>query len=431
MPPAPLGGAGEEAAGAGRDRALAGGRRLVAARRRYPPALLQGAPGRCWRGRRGGGGPRLRPLGPQSRVLVPGAGTRLTRSGRPRGGSRLGFAHLHVRSGFSYGLGTATPKELVEASSRMGYGALAITDRDGLYGVPRFLRASGEHGLSPMVGVEVGVRLEERGHGEAEHRGHVVLLAASDRGYRSLSRLLTGYLLPRKGAPWPSAAERRNPSCGLGALLEHVGSAGGELVCLTGAVPFGLVPSLVLSRDPALRARAAEVLSGLAEAFGRGNVYVELSDDGTEGSRRRMRVVEHLAARCGLPTVAAGEVTYLGPRDHRLSEALAAARALSPSRRPATGPRTGFICVPPRRWRACSPTGPRPSGTPWRSRRGARGRWVSSAASAAASWSRAPVSLGGAPRRTALWPAWRSPARGGCTLRRSGGGRMRFPPRPR
>ena len=163
----------------------------------------------------------------------------------------------------------------------MGFASLALTDRDGLYGVPRFLAACAGHGISPVVGAEVTV--EVRGAGASPHRGHVVLLAASDRGYRSLSRLLTAYLLPPEGSPWPSAAERRSPACGLAALLESAGSgeAGGDLVCLTGAVPFGLVPSLALSEDTGLRGKSAEVLSLLREAFGHGNVYAELSDDGT------------------------------------------------------------------------------------------------------------------------------------------------------
>lgn len=230
---------------------------------------------------------------------------------RPRyrpGGPGLSrvFAHLHVRSGFSYGLGAATPEGLTGAAEAMGYRALALTDRDGLYGVPRFLRACGEAGLSPVVGAEVTVRLESPNG--SRHRGHVVLLAASGNGYRTLSRLLTAYLLPPKGVPCPSAAERRNPSCPLETLLEHAGagSLGGDLVCLTGAVPFGLVPSLVLSKDTGLRGKAAEVLGLLREAFGGGNVFVEISDDGTEGSRRRMRAVEYLAGRCGVPSIAAG-----------------------------------------------------------------------------------------------------------------------------
>ena len=55
-------------------------------------------------------------------------------------GGAFGYAHLHVRSGFSYGFGVATPEELVGAAAAAGMGSLALTDRDGLYGVPRLLK---------------------------------------------------------------------------------------------------------------------------------------------------------------------------------------------------------------------------------------------------------------------------------------------------
>ncbi len=55
------------------------------------------------------------------------------------------FCHLHVKSGFSYGLGTATPEELVEGAADMGYRSLALTDRDGLYGADLLVK-SAKHG---------------------------------------------------------------------------------------------------------------------------------------------------------------------------------------------------------------------------------------------------------------------------------------------
>ena len=67
------------------------------------------------------------------------------------------FAHLHVRSGFSYGFGTSTPEELVEAVEKMNMSSVALTDRDGLYGIPRFLRSTEEIGVSPIVGAEINV----------------------------------------------------------------------------------------------------------------------------------------------------------------------------------------------------------------------------------------------------------------------------------
>lgn len=153
---------------------------------------------------------------------------------RGGGGLSSGFVHLHVRGGHSYGFGVATPEELVAAAAERGAQRLALTDRDGLYGVPRFLRAAGERGVSPVVGAEVSVVDPGTEPGRSSG-GHLVLLAESMEGYRSLCGLLTAY---RCGS-----AERRRPLCGLDLLP---GYAGG-LVCLTGALPFGLLPRLVLA----------------------------------------------------------------------------------------------------------------------------------------------------------------------------------------
>jgi error-prone DNA polymerase len=215
-----------------------------------------------------------------------------------------GFVHLHVRSGFSYGFGVATPYELVEKTARMGIGALALTDRDGLYGVPKFLGASSELGVYPIVGTEVSM----------EGGGHLVLLAESMEGYRSLCRLLTRYR-------YCGSEDRRKPLCSLPVVLEH--AAG--LLCLTGAVPFGYLPRPVLSGKVE---RAAEVLGALRDAFG-DSLYAELTDDRTAGSRRRLRKVALFAERHSIPALATNEVAYLRPTDHRLHEVLVAATSLT------------------------------------------------------------------------------------------------------
>jgi error-prone DNA polymerase len=59
------------------------------------------------------------------------------------------------------------------------------------------------------------------------------------------------------------------------------------------------------------RRRAEEILRALREAFGRESVFVELSDNGTTGSRRRLARVATFAREVGAPPVAAGEVAYL------------------------------------------------------------------------------------------------------------------------
>ncbi len=236
------------------------------------------------------------------------------------------FVHLHVRSGFSYGYGVATPAELLEEAARTGMRSMALTDRDGLYGIPRFLEASGEIGLSPIVGAEVSI-----GGG-----GHLVLLAEGMEGYRSLCRLITAYRC--------SSGDRRHPSCPLATVLEH--AAG--LVCLTGAIPFGLLPRLLLSGRGT---RAAEVLGLLREAFGRDGVFAELTDDGTAGGRGRLAKVAAFARAVGLPTLATNEAAYLRPEDHRLHEVLVAASNLSRLPGPEYRPTDQLYLKPPGRMR--------------------------------------------------------------------------------
>ena len=218
------------------------------------------------------------------------------------------LVHLHARGGHSYGFGVATPEEMVEAAAEESEAFLALTDRDGLYGVPRFLRAAEETGVSPVVGAEVSVADGGR------PGGHLVLLAEGTGGYGSLCRLVTAY---RRGS-----ADRRKPLCPFELLLDH--AAG--LVCLTGAVPFGFLPRLVLGGE---KEKAREILSLLREAFGAESVFVEVTDDRTAGSRRRLAAVASFAAEHGVPTLATGEVAYLKPEDHRLHEVLIAAANLT------------------------------------------------------------------------------------------------------
>ncbi len=190
----------------------------------------------------------------------------------------------------------------MEAAAKMERPSLALTDRDGLYGIPRFLEAASRMGILPIVGAEISMA-----------EGHVVLLAESIEGYRSLCRLITRYRT--------SSEDRRRPLCPLGDVLEHTEG----VICLTGAVPFGLVPRLVLSGS---KEEATGLLRSLSEAFG-DRLYVELTDDQTAHGRRNMGQVATFARASGVPVVATGEVAYLYPADHRLHEVLVASANLT------------------------------------------------------------------------------------------------------
>ncbi|MGH3146590.1 MAG: hypothetical protein ACRDTR_12395, partial [Rubrobacter sp.] len=142
-----------------------------------------------------------------------------------------------------------------------------------------------------------------------------------------------------------SSEDRRKPLCPLPVLLEHAGG----LICLTGAIPFGHLPRLVLCGRVG---EAREVLLSLKEAFGQGSVYVELTDDLTAGSRRRLRRMAVFAREIGSRTIATNEVAYLRPGDHRLHEVLVAASNLSALPGPGHRPTDALYLKPPEKMAA-------------------------------------------------------------------------------
>ena len=71
------------------------------------------------------------------------------------------FVHLHVASGYSMRYGTAKPHQLVERAAAFGQPALALTDRDGLYGAVKFVRACMEHDVAPILGVDLAIGPEQ------------------------------------------------------------------------------------------------------------------------------------------------------------------------------------------------------------------------------------------------------------------------------
>ena len=111
--------------------------------------------------------PRRRP--PRGAVGAPAAPA----GPRPLGlrAAMDGFAHLHVASGFSMRYGASMPEDLVERAAAHGQGALALTDRDGLYGAVRFATACGRAGIAPVLGVDLAVEPLVPGAGAAAPAG--------------------------------------------------------------------------------------------------------------------------------------------------------------------------------------------------------------------------------------------------------------------
>ena len=71
----------------------------------------------------------------------------------------MDFAHLHVASAYSLRYGASMPDALVARAAEHGQRVLALTDRDGVYGAVRFVRACAAVGIAPVLGVDLALDL--------------------------------------------------------------------------------------------------------------------------------------------------------------------------------------------------------------------------------------------------------------------------------
>jgi error-prone DNA polymerase len=105
----------------------------------------------------------------------------------------LSFTHLHVSTAFSAHYGVSWPEELAQTAATHGATALACTDRDGLYGTIKHLKACMDAGIDPIVGVNLAV-FDDDGDHRTQVAGRVVVLAHGNNngaGYRALCRLIS------------------------------------------------------------------------------------------------------------------------------------------------------------------------------------------------------------------------------------------------
>ncbi len=91
------------------------------------------------------------------------------------------YIELHARTAFSFLRGASRPKELAVAAAAAELDAMAVCDRGGVYGTPRFYKEARVQGVRPIVGCELPMK-----DGSA-----LPVLIKSRQGYRNLCKLLT------------------------------------------------------------------------------------------------------------------------------------------------------------------------------------------------------------------------------------------------
>ena len=233
----------------------------------------------------------------------------------------MAFTHLHVASCLSSHHGVAWPEQLVATAAADGAAAVALTDRDGLYGAVRHIRACLDTGIDPIVGADLlcdGFPVTVLTHGH-DH----------GLGWASLCRLISAAWRPRPGASKASGSANREAGVNQVTLRAMLcGADGPAATVLLG--PESDVGAAVLSNDHAgatarLRAWKRLLPGGVAV-----EIVCHYTRPGLTASLPHAAAMLALARQTGVPAVLTNAVRYLTPDEAVAGDVLDSAARLLP-----------------------------------------------------------------------------------------------------
>ncbi|MHB8484660.1 MAG: DNA polymerase III subunit alpha [Candidatus Acidiferrales bacterium] len=195
----------------------------------------------------------------------------------------MAYIELHARSAFSFLEGASLPEELASMCAELEIPAMALLDRDGVYGAPRFHLTAKKISLRAHIGAEV----------TSADGWRYPLLVETRAGYQNLCRLITRMkMAAHKGEGSVSVNEVAEKSFGL--------------ICLTGGEEGPLAHALVHGGI----ARGMECVEQLCEMFGLHNVYVELQRHFCREEELRNQAAVEIARKLRLSLLATNGVSH-------------------------------------------------------------------------------------------------------------------------
>ena len=196
------------------------------------------------------------------------------------------YIELHTASAFSFLQGASLPESIVERAADFGYPAVALLDRDGVYGVPRFHKAATAAGLHAIIGAELTIGSHTSSFKLLPSNFLLPVLCETQEGYQNLCRLIT-------------RMKMRAPK-GEGALtLEDLDGSTRGLIALAGR---GVLD--------ARRNGVGGQMDRLVGLFGRDGVYVELQRHFRRDEEAGNQALVHLASAFHVPIVATNGVRF-------------------------------------------------------------------------------------------------------------------------
>jgi len=216
------------------------------------------------------------------------------------------FVPLRVFSSFTMLEGAIEPKAIAKAARDRGFPAIAVADRNGLYGVMAFGEACKAAGVQPIVGALLSIaRPGQRLANGAPLIDWIALYAQDDKGYDNLCALVSAAHLDRP--------VEQDPHVALSALAGRTDG----LICLTGGGEGALARLLADEQKTA----ADDYVEQLEALFG-DRLYIELSRRGDAAEMAAENALIDMAYARALPLVATNPANFVEPQFHPAHDAM-------------------------------------------------------------------------------------------------------------
>ena len=210
------------------------------------------------------------------------------------------FIHLHVYSAYSLLTSTATVEQLVRDARAKGFSALALTDRNVMYGSVAFYKECLRNSIKPLLGLTVDVVSPN-----LEHESFpLVLLAKNNGGFQNLIKI-------------SSAVQTKSPEGIPVKWLRHYASG---LIAMTPGIQGEI--EYYLSNGE--REKALQTVDLYKQIFGRDNFYLSIQDQGLPGQKELVSQLARLGVETSTPLAASNQVHYLEKEDSFAQECLLA-----------------------------------------------------------------------------------------------------------
>jgi error-prone DNA polymerase len=228
------------------------------------------------------------------------------------------YIELHSSSAFSFLEGASQPEELIKRAVELEMPAMALLDRNGVYGSARFHTSAKRNDVHAHVGAEIAVssfgnRLTPPAwlpHLHPAEPARLPLLCESRVGYQNLCQLITRF------------KTREKVKCEGAATFDDLGKYSAGLVCLTGGDEGPLAAALVTGGEEAGR----ETVERLVRIFGRDSVYIEVQRHREREEEWRNQAAIRIAGSLKLPVLATNGVRYATVYDREVLDVFTAAR---------------------------------------------------------------------------------------------------------